>query len=437
MRRKNRFETYKDAVARGAYDEMPMLEVGIDPQVHLSRNEVAQPFFLVCEQDTVLAQMSGTARVEFRNSPVNYFEMALGDFVYVPGGTPHRILPKTESVQLRYKAEHPGLEAVAWYSDTTGEEISRVTWDCAEELPQQAYLRACTSFNADAKMRTCPTTGATLPAIDLAKFRWAEVAAEILEAESAEQARAQKKGITTPPRGLPSPKRAIATAPGDKPPLKTNVFDFTRAVPTALAPMFPYLDPGCIVPCVTMHDAAWKGEKGYFVHANTVQEVNLCFGSRDGYRAPGDVGVGPFTHPVGDKPGQPVNNNFINIAVITQRQSVDKPQSESFIFMCEKCNAEVFRHDYGAYDLPDAFPKGTDPQLLGMPTVQQSDYAALTFNGSETNRTCKKCNHVNAPFPVDYWAWSPYRRRTRIIVEARDIMMKAASAAAAEARAAE
>ncbi len=96
MRRKNRFETYKEAVERGNYDEFPMLELGIDPQLHLSRNSVAQPFFLVCEQDTIIAQMSGSARVEFRNSPANYFNMALGDFVYVPGGTPHRLVPSSE-----------------------------------------------------------------------------------------------------------------------------------------------------------------------------------------------------------------------------------------------------------------------------------------------------------------------------------------------------
>src|ERR1700756_1908813 len=104
MRRKNRFETYKEAASRGNYDEMPMLELGIDPQLHLSRNSVAQPFFLICEQDTMLAQMAGEARVEFRAGPVRYFDMAVGDFVYVPAGTPHRILPKTESVHLRYKA---------------------------------------------------------------------------------------------------------------------------------------------------------------------------------------------------------------------------------------------------------------------------------------------------------------------------------------------
>ena len=141
MRRKNGFDTFRDAQARGSYDEMPMLELGIDPQLHLSRNTAPQPFFLVCEGDTMLAQMSGRARIEFRDSSVNHFDVDIGDFVYVPGGTPHRIVPRGECIQIRYKAALPRLEAVAWYSERTGEELGRVVWDCAEELPQEAYLR--------------------------------------------------------------------------------------------------------------------------------------------------------------------------------------------------------------------------------------------------------------------------------------------------------
>ena len=51
MPRKNRFSTFEEAATRGAFDEFPMLEIGIDPQLHLSRNSIAQPFFLMCEQE--------------------------------------------------------------------------------------------------------------------------------------------------------------------------------------------------------------------------------------------------------------------------------------------------------------------------------------------------------------------------------------------------
>jgi len=432
MRRKNRLEIYKEAPSRGPYDECPMLELGIDPQLHLSRNAVPQPFFLVCEQDTVIAQMSGTARIEFRDSAVNYFDMALGDFAYIPGGTPHRIAPKAESIHLRYKASAPGLEAVAWYSDKTREELSRITWDCAAELPQEAYLRACRAFNADPKMRTCPTTGAVLPQIDLAPFRWAELAAEIKEAEAAERSRLDKKGGASR-TAAPRAAGAIAAAPEDKVPLKVNVYDFARVATAALAPMFPYLEPGCIVPCVTLQDPGKRGAPGYFVHYNTVYEVNVCFGTSGSYQVPGGVQVGPYTHGVGVKPGQPANPAMINIGVITQRQSVGLPQKEAMIFMCEKCNAEVLRRDYDAHAYPDRFEKVPDPRMLGLPTIQQSSAAAEALNASEEARTSKSSGHVNQPFPTPYWGWDDYRRRTHVIVQARNMMTEAAANIAAQA----
>ena len=189
MRRKNRSDVFAEAGLRGDYDEFPILQSGIDPQLHLSVNSKPQPFFLICEQDSAIAQMSGSARIEFRNSSVNYFDTEPGDFIYVPGGTSHRIVPKETSIHVRYKADEPGLEAVAWYSKE-GREVSRVVWDCAEELPQLAYWRACSQFNADISMRTCPGTGAVLPPVDLDAFGWRACAQEILDALAEEGAAA-------------------------------------------------------------------------------------------------------------------------------------------------------------------------------------------------------------------------------------------------------
>jgi 3-hydroxyanthranilate 3,4-dioxygenase len=429
MRRKNRFETYKEAAGRSSYDEFPMLELGIDPQLHLSRNSVTQPFFLVCEQDCIIAQMSGMARIEFRRSPANYFTLALGDFVYVPGGTPHRIVPQTESIQLRYKASDPGLEAVAWYADNSDEEIARVTWDCAEELPQAAYLRACRAFNADETLRRSRVTGTVLPPIDLAPFRWEEVAQEVKEAEAFETARAQKKAAAMPMHGTRIARHGEIARPGDdKVPLKVNIYDFARTATTALNPMFPYFAPGCIVPCIALQDPGYRGPMGYFVHYNTVQEVNLCFGSSGSFRVSGGVSVGPTTHPVGDKPGQPSNPGMFYIGVITQRQSVDAPQKEAFILPCEKCGEEVFRRDYDAHEFPDRLDGPADSQLIGLPTIAQSSATAEAFNHSEAARTCRHCGHLNPPFPTAYWGWDHYRRRTAIAIAAKKLMSEAAEA---------
>ena len=179
MARKPRFIALEEAQKRASYDEYPMLPSGIDPQLHLSRNDCKQPFWLICEHDTVLVTISGHGKVEFIEGPVRYHTLAPGDFVYVPSGTAHRIVPAAPCVHLRYKAEHAGLEAVAWYCEKCGHELGREIWDTEEELPQEAYLRSVRAFNADAARRSCGKCGEVHPAIDLTPFRWAEVAAEI------------------------------------------------------------------------------------------------------------------------------------------------------------------------------------------------------------------------------------------------------------------
>lgn len=188
MARKRMLNTFKLAAELGPYDEYPALPDGVDPQLCLSRNDRQQPFFLVCEKDTVLIQMAGTATIEFRNSAVNYFKCAVGDHIYVPAGTPHRISPHETSIHYRYKAEKCGLEAVAWYCAQCESEIARDTWDTAVELPQEGYLRATTAFNANSEMRKCKRCGTTHPLLDLAGYRWSDIARELRDGGEAEEA---------------------------------------------------------------------------------------------------------------------------------------------------------------------------------------------------------------------------------------------------------
>lgn len=179
MVQKARFDAFDEGGKHGPYDEYPILPPETDLQVCISRNDRPQPFHLMCEHDTVLVTMSGRGRVEFAEGPVRYHPFEPGDFIYIPSGAAHRIVPEIPSVQLRYKAVNPGLEGVAWHCGSCATEIARDVWDTAEELPQEGYLRACTSFNADVKRRTCPKCGTEHPAIDLAPYRWAIVANEV------------------------------------------------------------------------------------------------------------------------------------------------------------------------------------------------------------------------------------------------------------------
>src|SRR5437899_27161 len=113
LERKKTLNVFREAQhAWGSYDDYPVGPRGTDPMPHLSRNRVAQPFFLVCEEDQVLIQMAGEGEIEFRESDTDRMRLQPGDTVYIPAGVPSRVVPEKENLQLRLKAEPPGREAV-------------------------------------------------------------------------------------------------------------------------------------------------------------------------------------------------------------------------------------------------------------------------------------------------------------------------------------
>jgi 3-hydroxyanthranilate 3,4-dioxygenase len=183
--RKKTFQTWREAVKVGAYDERPMLPDDKQVQVHLSKNDRPQPFYLVCGKDTLISLISGAAKVEFKGTAVDYFALKPGSFVYVPAGAPHRIMPAETSVVMRYKQMHAGLEGVAWYCDGCDAEIYREVWDTGAALSQTKYDEISSHFAADASLRTCRHCGWIHPAPDLEGFHWAEVARDIAAESSA------------------------------------------------------------------------------------------------------------------------------------------------------------------------------------------------------------------------------------------------------------
>lgn len=149
-----------------------MLIAGIDPQMHLSRTSEIQPFYLICEKDTVLVQMSGHGTLHLKKSGVRRVDMKPGDHVYIPGGAPSRYGPSEDGVLIRYKAEKPGLEAVEWNCPDCDADLAHIVFDTAKELSQEGYLRACAEFNDNADRRACKQCGSVHPPIDLSRFHW-------------------------------------------------------------------------------------------------------------------------------------------------------------------------------------------------------------------------------------------------------------------------
>jgi 3-hydroxyanthranilate 3,4-dioxygenase len=185
MAREYMIYTFEEAKASGSYDERPMFGDDLDLQIHLSKNELVQPFWLICEHDTVLTTLSGEGIVEFKDSPFTRQTYETGDFIYIPAGMPSRIKPTQASVQYRFKAMEAGLEGIAWYCEKCGNELYREVWDTADELSQQAYLRICEAFNVDQKQRTCKC-GKRHPKIDVSQFRWQQVLDNLAAVKTAE-----------------------------------------------------------------------------------------------------------------------------------------------------------------------------------------------------------------------------------------------------------
>lgn len=179
MRRRRMQQTFKLAAEVGFFDEYPVLPGGIDPQLTISLADRPQPFFLVCEKDTIIVQMTGRARVEFKKTSVLFVATKPGDFVYVPAGTPHKFVPDEDCIFYRYKAEHAGLEAVAWYCESCGQEIHRVTWDTTQELPQEGYSRAISEFNEMESLRKCKACSRVHLPADAQGNRWVSIAKEL------------------------------------------------------------------------------------------------------------------------------------------------------------------------------------------------------------------------------------------------------------------
>ncbi len=178
-RRKNAFNIFREAKALGSFDEFPLLRPEVDPQLHLSRNSVDQPFHVVCEKDMVIAQINGAARVVFASGAVRYFDLGPGDYVYVPAGHLHRVLTKEPGEQVRYKPREPGVEGIVWTCESCGNEIDRHSWQAnaaGSPVPCQGQWQlASERHNAEPQRRHCTACGTDNPPVDLTAFRWAAV----------------------------------------------------------------------------------------------------------------------------------------------------------------------------------------------------------------------------------------------------------------------
>jgi hypothetical protein len=168
----------------GSHDDWPIMPKGIDPMSCVSRNRVAQPFFLTSEHDQVIVLFAGRTKVELPGSQTPTMELRPGESLYIPAGQSSRIVPVTESVQLKWRAEPGGWEAASWFCPKCWQEVFSREFDTGTELPQQCYWNVCQEFNSDPRLRTCTTCGIVCDPVDLSDIRWSDVARALREADA-------------------------------------------------------------------------------------------------------------------------------------------------------------------------------------------------------------------------------------------------------------
>jgi len=221
-------------------------------------------------------------------------------------------------------------------------------------------------------------------------------------------------------------ERTIPKPDPNREPLKANVYRLVQSSPTALVPLFPYVDEGSIVPCAATFSGGPGRRYGRFQHFNTVDEIAVMFGASGQLtRGAGMVRVGPKLHMVQapmENPEDPANSGVV---VITQRQSIGEEQREEYRFVCEKCDRRLFIMEADATPPKrGATPPGASPFL----TIVETAEAARRFNDDEASRKCKHCGHQNPPFPSESWGWDVYVRQSGVAQRAQASMTAARTA---------
>ena len=170
------------ALSWGSYDDFPVAPAGVDPAPHLSRNQVAQPFYLVTSRDEVLVTMSGEGEIRFKDASRTVMPTGPGDVAYLPARMPAKIVPHSELVQVRFKGNPPFTEAAAWYCDSCDTFMHRLEF--TSDVPQRGYWDAVAEYNSDTRLRTCPACGHVDDKAELGDIAWNAVA-DVLEAQAA------------------------------------------------------------------------------------------------------------------------------------------------------------------------------------------------------------------------------------------------------------
>src|SRR2546430_15994745 len=139
-----------------------------------------------------------------------------------------------------------------------------------------------------------------------------------------------------------------------KRPMKVNVLELiTKNIGTLqLVPIFPYLDDGAIVPCLSISKGGSDLEPFQFFHANVVAESILCLAEQGATMKTAQLMKTPPVHGVNAFLKKPADPESFYVVLVTIRMMSEAVQQEGFIIRCAKGNAIVYQRDFDVKQRP-------------------------------------------------------------------------------------
>ncbi|PRP99972.1 hypothetical protein [Enhygromyxa salina] len=220
----------------------------------------------------------------------------------------------------------------------------------------------------------------------------------------------------------PNPRELVIPPPrADRPPLHANLLNHMQQANTTLAPLFPYLHPGAIVPTGALFIGGPDTDYGQFYHHNSVDEIIIAFVANGATLQTGQLYNGGRVHGVnGFLKDQTAPGSFVLFSV-TQRQLDEGAQPEAISILCTSCRKQLFKGEFDGASPPDA----TELDHPFMSAAALPD-VLRAFNEDPELRTCPDCGHVNEPFPVHAWGWDNYATQSRVLAGAKQLLLEAA-----------
>jgi hypothetical protein len=220
--------------------------------------------------------------------------------------------------------------------------------------------------------------------------------------------------------------RALVIGPprADRPPLRANLLHTMQQANTTLAPLFPYLHAGAIVPTGALFIGGPGTDYGQFYHHNSVDEVIIGFVTEGSTLQTSQVYNGGRVHGVNSFLKDQTKAGSFALFSVTQRQLDEGPQPEAISILCSACRETIFRGELDGATSSDT--KEIDHPFASVAVPPE---LLRGFNEDPEQRKCSACGHQNQPFPVRTWGWDLYATQSATMAAAQRVLLRAGAAA--------